>query len=98
TTCCDYRSGRIVAKRNVRIRPMMELMVRRTVQLRRVSRSVRPPSLLTTQKPLSFIQEQQNAPKPTARKRYIEWKGRGGFVAGSINGQRIEEGVNKATR
>ena len=39
-----------------------------TVQLRRVSRSVKPLRRPITQNPLSFIHEQIIAPKPIARK------------------------------
>ena len=79
------------------MKPVIDRTVANTVQLLSVSFSVKPPSLLMTQKPLSFIHEAPKAPKPIERKTYMGLNGSGAFAAGSIIGQIIAEAVIIAT-
>jgi hypothetical protein len=58
----NHRFGQIAAAMSAWMRPTIEMIVSSTVQLRSVSPSVKPPSRLMTQKPLSFIQERVVAP------------------------------------
>ena len=56
-----------IQNRQTSINPKMAVARQATVQVRSVSRSVMPDKRLTTQKPLSFIQEMLKAPNPMAR-------------------------------
>jgi len=68
-TIVDQRPmGNSATAINVSIKPAIDMNESSTVQLLSVSFSVKPLILQTTQKPLSFIQEQMIEPKPTARK------------------------------
>ena len=62
----DQARGSTLLSTKVTIKPMTESAVSWSVQVRRVSFSVMPLRRDTTQNPLSFIQEQNMAPKPMA--------------------------------
>jgi len=66
-------SGRIADTISTWMMPTTPIRASVVVQVRRVSVSEKPPILHTTQKPLSFIQENTRPPKPMARNRYNGW-------------------------
>jgi hypothetical protein len=61
-----HRSGKICENTRHSIRPATDATLTMTVQVLSVSFSVKPLSLPTTQKPLSFIHDRNMAPKPMA--------------------------------
>jgi len=86
--------GSSLLSASVTRRPITESAVSWTLQVRSVSFSVMPLRRFTTQKPLSFIQERNIAPKPIAVKRYTGWQP--SYPAATI-GAMIEEVVSMAT-
>ncbi len=64
----NYTPGNRTTRINTSISPATPITARRGVHVCRVSFSVNPLILQTTQKPLSFIQEITSEPKPIAAK------------------------------
>ena len=64
--------GNMMDNSQVTTAPTSDRINSSTVHVLRVSLSVNPLSRLTTQNPLSFIQEMPIAPKPMDKKRYME--------------------------